>query len=206
MVSGSWAPRHASIVGPERARGRDRDEDPPGVARIQQDRVQAHPAGPWLPVRSGAVVSQPGELVPRLSAVARAEQGGVLHARVHGLRIGQRRLDVPDALELPGMRRSIIPLVRARHAVVGEPVAHRLPRPTSVTRTLDDLPEPTARLRCVQPVWVGRRALDVIDLPAAEVRAADLRPPTPPVRRQEKCTLPRTHQDPYSAHALPPGS
>ena len=42
-------PRLAGVVGAERARGRDGDEDPPRVARIQKDRVQAHPAGARLP-------------------------------------------------------------------------------------------------------------------------------------------------------------
>src|SRR5262249_56440147 len=44
-----WLPRRASVVGPEGTRGRDRDVDPLGIARIPHDRVQAHPARAWLP-------------------------------------------------------------------------------------------------------------------------------------------------------------
>jgi len=43
------APRLACVVGPEHARRRNGDEDPPGVGRMLNDRVQAHPAGTWLP-------------------------------------------------------------------------------------------------------------------------------------------------------------
>ena len=61
---------------------------------------------PWL--------AQSRELVPGLSAVGRAEQRGILDAGVDGVRIGQRRLEVPDALELPRVLRAVVPLVRAR--------------------------------------------------------------------------------------------
>ena len=43
------SPRRAGVVGPERARRGDGDEDPFGIARIQKNRVQAQPAGTWLP-------------------------------------------------------------------------------------------------------------------------------------------------------------
>jgi hypothetical protein len=46
---------------------------------------------------------------------------------VDRVRIGERGLQMPDALELPGMRRAVVPLVRAGDAVVDELVAHRLP-------------------------------------------------------------------------------
>ena len=73
-------------------------------------------AGARLPVRARAVLAQAGELVPRLPAVGRAEQRGILDAGVDGVGIGQRRLEMPDALELPRVRRAVVPLVRARHA------------------------------------------------------------------------------------------
>ena len=88
------------------------------------------------------------------AAVGRAEQRGVLDAGVDRVGIGQRRLQMPDALELPGMRRAVVPLVRAGHAVVGELVADRFPGLAAVVGTLDQLPEPTARLRGIQPVRI----------------------------------------------------
>src|SRR6185369_3116690 len=66
-------PRLASVVGSERARGRDGDEDPLGIARIENDSVQAHSTGARLPVGSRAVSAQAGQLLPVLAAVGRAE-------------------------------------------------------------------------------------------------------------------------------------
>ena len=63
--------------------------------------------------------------------------------------------------------------MRAGHAVVDELVADRLPRCAAVVGALDQLPEPTrcfARRRV--RFGIDRRALDVVDLPAGEVRAA----------------------------------
>ena len=86
-----------------------------------------------------------------LAAVDRAEHGGVLYPGVDRVRIVQRRLQVPDASELPRVRRAVVPLVRARYAVVAELVACRLPRLAAVVGALDLLPEPAAGLRRVQP-------------------------------------------------------
>ena len=122
------------------------------IAGIDQDRVQAHSAGARLPVWPRAVAAQSGQLLPRLSAVGRAEQGGVFNAGVDRVRIGQRRFEMPDALELPGMRRAVVPLVRAGNAVVCELVADRLPGLAAVVGALDDLSEPAAGLRRIQPV------------------------------------------------------
>src|SRR5207244_5352313 len=121
----------AGVVGPEGARGRDGDVDPIRVAGVRQDRVQAHAAGPRRPARA-LRVAQAGQFLPRLAAVGRAEQGGVLRAGVDRVRVGQRRLEVPDALELPGVRRAVVPQVRAGRAVVDELVADRLPRLAAV--------------------------------------------------------------------------
>ena len=101
------------------------------------------------------------------AAVGRAEQGGVFHAGVDRVRIGQRRLQMPDALELPGMRRAVVPLMRAGNAVVRELVADRLPGLAAIVGALDHLAEPAAGLRGIQAVRIGRRALQVVDLPAA---------------------------------------
>src|SRR5213592_376191 len=69
-----------------------------------------------------------------------------------------------------------------------------------VAGALDDLPEPPARLRRVQPIRIDRRALEVVDLPAREVRATDIPPFALAVRRQDERALARTDQHSYSAH------
>src|SRR5262249_30707399 len=116
--------------------------------------------------------------------------------------VGERRLQVPDARELPRVLRAVVPLVRARHAVVGELVADRLPRLAAVVRALDLLAEPAAGLRRVEPVGLGRRALQVVDLPAREVGTGDLPPLALAVRRQHERALARADQYAYSGHQL----
>ena len=171
----------------------------------------------------------PGQLGPGQAAVVGAEQRGVLHAGVDDVRVGQRRLQVPDALELPGVLRAVVPLVgRERLAgrlrrVVGEPVAlahghavgrgrrpaaGRSPRPAAVVRALDELPEPAARLRRVDPIRIGGRAFHVVDLPAREVRAADLPAFPLAVRRQDERALARADQTRtlLIATSLPPAN
>ena len=167
-------PGPAGVVGAERARGRDGDEDPLGIARIEQNRVQAHPAGARLPARPGSVAAQPGKLLPGLAAVGRAEQRGVLDSGVDGVGIGQRGLEMPDAFELPRVRRAVVPLVSAGIALVGEFVADRLPGLAAVVGALDHLAEPAAGLRRVQPVRIDGRALEVVDFPAREVGTIDV--------------------------------
>src|SRR5205085_3242782 len=49
-----------------------------------------------------------------------------------------------------------------------------LPGLAAVIGALDDLPEPAAGLGAEDAVWVGGRALDVVDLPAGEVGAGDV--------------------------------
>src|SRR5262249_10145565 len=85
-------------------------------------------------------------------------------------------------------------------AVVGELVADRRPGLAAVVGALHDLPEPAAALRGVEPVGVGRRPLDVVDLPAGEVGSADLPPAARAVGREDEGALARAHQNPYSAH------
>ena len=65
--------------------------------------MQPQAASAGRPHRAGAVAAQAGKLLPVLAAVRGAEQRRVFHARVNGLRIGERGLDMPYALELPGM-------------------------------------------------------------------------------------------------------
>ena len=143
------------------------------MARVEQDRVQAHAAGAGLPeVAFGA--AQPGKLLPGLAAVRGLEQRRVFRPGIDRVRVGERRFEMPDALELPGMLRAVVPLVRAGHAVVDELVADRLPGLAAVVRALDHLPEPAAGLRRVDAVRVSGRAFEMIHLPARKVRAADL--------------------------------
>ena len=107
---------------------------------------------------------------------------------------------MPDARELPGVRRAVVPLVRAGDAVVDELVAHRLPRLAAVVGALDQLPEPAAGLRRIQPIRVGGRSLEVVDLPAGEVGTADVPPFALAVRRQDERALACADQYPYPAH------
>src|SRR5207249_6546056 len=82
------------------------------IFRIKNNGVQAHAARSRLPLGAGAVAAQAGEFLPVLAAVGGAEDGGVFHAGVNRVRIGERRLQMPHALELPGMLRAVVPLVR----------------------------------------------------------------------------------------------
>src|SRR5215813_5500211 len=118
------------------------------------------------------MVAQARELAPRLPAVGRPEHRRVLNAGVHGVRIGERRLEVPDPRELEGPLRAVVPEMVADGALVAELVADGLPAFPAVARALDHLTEPAAGLRGVEPIRVGGRALEMIDLPAPEVRAA----------------------------------
>src|SRR5437899_5073240 len=100
---------------------------------------------------------------------------------------------MPHAFGRARVLRAVVPLVRRerlagfRTRVVDKLVAFALghaawsrgrlagrcprlvPCLTAVIGALNDLPEPAAGLRCVDAVGVNRRALHVIDLPAAEV-------------------------------------
>ena len=67
-------PGLAAIIGTERARRGDRDEDPIRIAGIKNDGVQAHAAGARLPLRTGAMAAQSGEFAPVLAAIGGAEQ------------------------------------------------------------------------------------------------------------------------------------
>ena len=162
-------PGLAAVVAAEHARGRYRHEDALRVGGVDDHGVQAHTPGAGLPRRPRTVTSQTGQLMPVRPGVGRPEQGGILHASKDGVRISERRLEVPDPGELPRMRRTVVPLVRARHALVGKVVPYRLPRRAPVIGTLDQLPEPPRGLRRVQPVEVYRGTLDVVDLPTPNI-------------------------------------
>src|SRR5229473_4361575 len=108
-----WLPGFAAVISAERARGRDRDEHSLSIFWIDQNRVQTHSARARLPLRAGIVLAEPGKFVPRFAAVFRLEQRGVFHARVNMISVIERRLKMPDALELPRMLRAVVPHVRA---------------------------------------------------------------------------------------------
>src|SRR6266496_603029 len=95
-----------------------------------------------------------------------------------------------DTFEFPWILHAVVPLVRVDFALVNKHVvltlghavrAHqlfglgpgRVPGFAAVIRALDDLAEPAARLRRVNPVWINRRTFEVIHLPTREVRPAD---------------------------------
>ena len=149
------------------------------------------PGCQWGPEPCAA---QAGEFSPVGTAVGGAEEGGVFDAGVDGIGIGERGLEVPDALELPGVRRAVVPLVGAGDAVVGELVADRLPGFAAVVGALDDLAEPAAGLRGVDAVGIYGRAFEVVHLPAGEVRAADLPVFTLAVGGEDERSFARAYQ------------
>src|SRR5450755_4605866 len=196
-------PRLPGIVAPEGARRRNGDVDPPRIAGIENDGVQAHAPCAGLPLWPGAVFAQAGEFLPVLSAVGSAKNRGILHAGVDRIGVRQRWLQVPNPLELPGVRRAVIPLVRARDARIRKLVSHRFPGYAAVLRALDHLPKPAARLRSIKAVGIRRRALYVVHLPTPEVGAAHF--PVFPfaVRCKDEGAFARAYQDSYFTHIFP---
>src|SRR5207249_7381782 len=75
-----------------------------------------------------------------------------------------------------------------------------VPGLASVIGALDHLTKPAARLRRVYAVAIRGRPLEVIDLPAGEVRAGDFPSLALPIRRQDERAFACTHEDPNSAH------
>ena len=96
---------------------------------------------------------------------------------------------MPDARELPRVRRAVVPLMGAGHPFVGERLVRRLPGPAAVVRALNQLAEPAAGLRRIEAIRIGRRSLQVVDLPAGEVRAADVPLLALAVRREDERAL-----------------
>ena len=122
-----WLPRFARIIAAECACGGDGDEDAIRVLGVEDDRVQAHSAPARLPRRTGAMGAESGKFLPVLPAIGGAEQSGVFHSRVYHIGIGQRGLEMPNTREFPGVRRSVVPHVRAGDTVVHEFIADWLP-------------------------------------------------------------------------------
>ena len=197
-------PARAAVVAAERAGGRDRHVDPVGVDRVEDDRVQAQAAGAGLPRRTGGVVAERGELLPLLAGVTGHVQGGVLGPGVDRVRVGAGGLEVPDPLELPRPGRAVVPEVVDGLALVGEVVANGVPALAAVVGALHHLPEPAPRGRGVEAVRIGRRAVDVVDLPAAEVRAVDGPVGPRAVRGQDERALACAYEHPYTGHCWSP--
>src|ERR1035438_286169 len=109
---------------------------------------------------------------------------------------------MPDARELPRPESAVVPLVGADFPLVGELVAHRLPRLAAIAGALDQLAEPAAGLRCVQPVRVDRRALHMVDFPAPKVGAGDIPLLALAVRCQHERALLSAHQNAYFTHGF----
>ncbi len=132
---------------------------------------------------------------------------------------------MPDALELPGMLRAVVPLVSGerlpsfRRSVVGEFIAvsfrgalRRLgfawgsarlcPGFAAIVGALDDLAEPAAGLRGVDAVRIHVRSLEVINLPAGEVRPADVPLFAFSIGGEHKGSLVCADQDSNFAHSL----
>src|SRR5713226_4265708 len=135
---------------------------------------------------------------------------------------------MPNALELPGMLRAVVPLMSGeglpglRGGVVHELVALAFggsrwlsvlfarrrpwlcPGFAAVIGALDDLPEPAAALRSIDAIRVGERALEVVHLPAGKMRAANVPILALAVRREDESALSRANQHSDLAHALLP--
>src|SRR5207247_216785 len=189
-------PAFAAIIGSECSRGGNGDPYPLWIAWIENNGVQAHAARTRLPLRTSAVPSQPREFLPVLAAIGRAEQRRILDSGVGRIRIGERWLDMPHPLELPGTLGTVVILVgcerlaRFRRRVINKFIALALrpalrsggrfasrraglvPALATVVGALNDLAEPPAGLRHIDSIRVGVRTLHVINLPAGKVRTA----------------------------------
>src|SRR5262249_39764863 len=173
-------PRFPAIIGAKGSRRRNSDEHALRVAGIDQNGVQAHAAGAGLPLGSAAVATQPGELFPAVCAIGRLEDCSILNAGINRIRIVERRLQVPNSLELPGVLRTVIPLMSGERlaglvrcvvdefvalafgpaALIGaQATAGGLPGFSSIAGALDDLPKPAAGLRGEDAIGIGGRSL-----------------------------------------------
>src|ERR1043166_2230512 len=106
---------------------------------------------------------------------------------------------MPDSLEFPGMRRAIVPLMRAWDAVVQEFVTDWRPSFPTVIGALYQLPKPTAVLRGIEPLCVGGRSLQMEYLPAGKMGARNVPLCAHCVGSENECTLARPHQSSYTA-------
>src|SRR4029077_2109700 len=71
----------------------------------------------------------------------------------------------------------------------------------TVVGALNHLAEPAARLRRIYAVRISRRTLQVVDVPACEVRSADVPALAAFVRRHHESALMSSNQQSYRAHS-----
>src|SRR5262245_731236 len=118
--------------------------------------------------------AEPRNFMPSRASVGSAKQGSIFDPGVNRIRVGKRRLDVPHPLEFPRVLRAVVPLMSRQwragfcRSVIDELVALTLrptlwafqilglttgrePSFTAVVGPLDDLAEPTAALRDIEP-------------------------------------------------------
>src|SRR5262252_7146267 len=107
---------------------------------------------------------------------------------------------MPDTLEFPGMRRSVVSLMRPRDAVVQKQVADWLPGFAAVIGTLYQLPKPSAVLRGIQPLCVSWRSLQMEYLPPGKLGTRNLPLFARCIGGQDECAFARPHQNSYTAH------
>src|SRR5829696_4071108 len=71
-------PGTAAVGGPEGARSGDRHREAVGVDWMLEDRVQAHAAGPGLPLRTRVVLTQGRQLCPLPASIDGLEKSRIL--------------------------------------------------------------------------------------------------------------------------------
>src|SRR5690348_2444231 len=130
---------------------------------------------------------------------------------------------MPDSFKFPGMLSAVIPLVCGERlagfgrGVINELVADfwwhaaitrgrhasswSFPGLAAVIRALNNLSKPTARLRRINTVRIGRRSLQVIHLPPGKVGPAYIPIFALSVRRQNERAFARTNQNPHLTHS-----
>src|SRR5256885_9653271 len=222
-------PCRSAIIGSECACRGNSDIDTLRVAGIQNDCVKTHTARAGLPLRPGSVATQPGKFAPRLAAIFGFEECSILHTGKNGVRFRQGRLKVPDALELPRVLRAIIKLMCCQRLagfggdIVNKFVALTLrhsvgallftgrrsrlkPGLPAVVGTLNHLSKPPARLRNVNAIGIDRRSLGVVNLPAREMRSADIPLFALAVRGKNERAFARTNEDSDATHQEAPSS
>ena len=124
---------------------------------------------------------------------------------------------MPDPFELPRMLRPVVPLWVVRGLPVSAEVSYanlllsplgmpsgrrrfarrcaRLyPGLAAIIGALNDLSEPRARLRRVNPVRINRRTLDVIKFPARKMRPVHFPIFALRIRSQNECAFPCANQ------------
>ena len=198
-------PRLAAVVRAERARRRDRDEHPLRVVGVDEDRVQAEPAGARLPLLAvswcsrspdsschvwpasvdwkSAASSTPANTVSGSSATAR----------------GARRARTPTGAACRRTTGACRERRRTRTRCRPSPSSCRR-RPSAGSTW------PCQPVDCDAYSRSGSTgdAVQVVHLPAREQRALDVPVVARPVRRQDERALPRPHEEPHSAHGSLP--